>query len=157
MDHILERWRRRPTHVAEGDEERVRTFLDNGGPQRFLGIEMVVQGPLSHPRPLDDRAPCSGRIPNLTEYINRGIEDLPPSRFGSNLTRHRSCTSGVPWTCADSGSRRLVFSRQGNTSLTTSRSSGPDRPPCRSFQSESTPFEPVPIPSAVRRLTNWLK
>ena len=65
--------------VAEGDEKRVRTFLDDGGRQRFLGIEMVVQGSLCHPRPLNDRSPRSGRIPDLTEYINRGIEDLPPS------------------------------------------------------------------------------
>src|SRR5271155_3373943 len=50
---------------------------------------MVVEGTLGHPGALDDRAPIGSREPDLSEHLDRGVENLSPCRFRSNLAGHR--------------------------------------------------------------------
>jgi hypothetical protein len=50
---------------------------------------VVVKGTLGHPGTLDDRAPIGSREPDLGEHLDRGVENLSPCRFRSNLPGHR--------------------------------------------------------------------
>src|ERR1700760_4388656 len=49
----------------------------------------MVEGALGHSGALDDRAPIGSRESDLSEDLDRGVENLSPCRFRSNLAGHR--------------------------------------------------------------------
>src|ERR1700760_2604334 len=49
----------------------------------------MVEGALGHSGALDDRAPIGSRESDLVEHLDRGVENLSPRRFRSNLAGHR--------------------------------------------------------------------
>src|SRR6202021_4210503 len=76
-------------HGAKFGDHQAGAVLDDGRSQRFHRVEVVVKGTLGHPGALDDRAPISSREPDLGEHFDRGVENLSPCRFRSNLPGHR--------------------------------------------------------------------
>jgi hypothetical protein len=70
-------------------------LFDDGGGQRFFGVEVVVEGALGHSRTLDDLAEPCGGVPDLTEQVYRGVKDLLAGGFRPGLGHHRPETSEV--------------------------------------------------------------
>jgi hypothetical protein len=85
---------------------------------------MVIKGTFGHPCPLDNRAPSRRGVADLAEYIDCGIEDLSPRGFGSNLARHRSCTSGGSVDLRRSRIVAFLTFPVGKTTLATLRYNG---------------------------------
>jgi hypothetical protein len=56
VDHVLECRRGWFAHVVESVAGQVGALFDDGGCQRFFGVEVVVEGALGHSRTLDDLA-----------------------------------------------------------------------------------------------------
>src|ERR1700684_740769 len=116
---------------------------------------MVIEGSLGHPRPLDDRVPPGGGIPDLAEHLNRGIEDLSPGGFGSNLARHRFSTSGIASICLYSGppASRYLPARRIRVTAAGTPSRFSDLPAANQIRAGRLAL----IASAARRLRNWRK
>ena len=89
VQDVLQRRRKRVRHGAQFGDHQGGAVLDDGRSQRFHRVEVVVEGTFGHPGALDDRAPIGSREPDLVEHLDRGVENLPPCRFRSNLAGHR--------------------------------------------------------------------
>ncbi len=58
----------------------------------------MIKSALGHPSALDDRGPVGGRVPHLTENVDRGVENLPVVSLAIELagpSRLRSFAMGI--------------------------------------------------------------
>ena len=88
VNHAFERRRGRLGDAAEGLIEVRTGFLDDGGGQRLLRVEVIVERTLGHLGALDDVAQSGSRVTDLVEEVDGRGNDLPAGRLGSCLAHH---------------------------------------------------------------------